>query len=689
MKYDFSAESWLRLAVWWLVKSRTISKLLAQTSSLRRRTEEPTHQNFWDNTISAEQAYADLLKSSWILEEIVLAGTIDGDLTYTHIRRIIKDLANSLDRDLLERRGENSDLPAFDSSIVFKHNLLLLEDFEQAIEAKENVPKAMDDPASSHRWLEVDQDNAGYKYEKVMFRTFVNAQLGSKEGERSKSSNAPYMLLLWTKAGESDLLISLCNHPGTVNLSRNLVAEDLKRLENRDENMPISIDFPSQEAEVKFLDSKEVLDFFDVPRHFFAAMKERNPRPGELSIYQAPLSTYCDSRPQSDHTWQTDGSISSGKSSSCGIRVYESMAKRCWKATRRLVISSAPCSTNPVCVSHWLPLDHIRIIVEGPNVMITWSDCGQLKKVRDGNHGWTYSYNYKPEVPNRRIHLEFENDLEARRLEDCLLFPTEMPPHVSLRVDAPSSFQDARIYRLEDEAEPETQYHAVVLTKREPKGPHMTEIFYVYRDLDWVLKTKNDIPSVVEFSDLHTAFYVSTIPRSTYKLNDTDKTPEFSAVTEVLKSAHVELGCDHDLVKFMQGLTGWRLKFFRLAEKLVLTDTGHLIWNNKEVYKNVGIQLWEKASEEGRPRTQLAIRLDRQVKDRWMTASLFEVGHGSPHTALSFNVELQGLIIQHGIEIDSKEMTATNRGNQGQFSSKKRWKVTMVFQGIDGEWQDI
>ena len=50
-------------------------------------------------------------------------------------------------------------------------------------------------------------------------RRFVNAQVGCKD-ERVKSQNAPYMLILWTRQGECEIFVSLCNQRSTLNLSR-------------------------------------------------------------------------------------------------------------------------------------------------------------------------------------------------------------------------------------------------------------------------------------------------------------------------------------------------------------------------------------------------------------------------------------------------------------------------------------
>lgn len=685
VKSPASVEEWLRLAIWWLVKSRTISDILADNKFERRGTDASQNQNRWYSTVSPEQAHTDLLKSSWILEEVVLARTADEDLSYVSARKMVKDLSASLHNDLLESRNVDRNLESFEGNIPPKYDLHLLESFEQTIEAEESIPSAIDDPESALRWVEIDQDNAGMQHEKVLFRTFVNAQLGSRY-DRSKSPSAPYMLLLWTAANDCDIFVSLCNHRGSVNLSRKLTAADLEKYKAGDDTTLFSIKFPAQEAEIKFLSRHNADGFFTQPLTFFATSEEIKPHSGELAIYQTSLSTYRDSSPRAVQGNGRARTIVSSETSSCGLRVYESMPDECWKTTRRLVVNTPPDSTKPECVSHWLPVDQIKMVVERTKVTVRWSDCGQLKRKELGNCAFQYSYIYKADEPNRKIDLEFGSALEACRFEECLLLPTEIPPQATTKIEIPSDFQDIRIYRLFDVDEPDRQYHSIALSKKNPKGPHMTEIYYVYRDLDWVVRTKNGMASIIDFPSLRTSHYVSTMTGLQYKPNATDPTPEFSDVVEAFKPARFNFGCDHDLKRFMHGLTGWTLKFFRPLSKVHLVGTGHLIKNPKEQYKGVCVQLWEKAAEEGQPRIQLAVRHGEETKDRWITASLFEAHCRSEHSMMSYNVEFQALLLERGVEIDTKHMTATTRGLKEQAVSKRKWKTTLTFEQTERKW---
>ena len=674
-----SLERWLRLAIWWLVKSRIVFHLLAQSEVKRRGTDSSQHQNRWHSTISAEQAYIDLLKSSWILEEIVLTRTSDEEFSYVSVRKMVKDLSASLHTDLREIRSIGQKFGSFASEDILEYDLGLLESFEQTIEAEESIPAAMDDPVSAHRWFEIDQDNAGMQHEKALFRTFVNAQLGSRHN-RSKSPSAPYMLLVWTAADDCDLFVSLCNHRGSVNLSRKLVAEDLKKYNAGDDPTLFSIKFPTQEAEIKFLHHEDAAGFFNQPLIFLAALEKIKARTGELAIYQSSLSTYSDSSPQPLHKDGRAMSIESSETSSCGLRIYESMPDKCWKTTRRLVINTPPDSTKPECVSHWLPADHIKTVVGGTKVMVKWSDCGQLEKEELGNFNFYYAYVYKADEPNRKIELEFGSASEAQDFEKCLLLPTEMPPQAIINTEITSDFQDIRIYRLFDADEPNREYHSIALSKKNPKGPHTTEIYYAYRDVDWILSTKNGMPSIIDFPALQASHYVSNMPRLQFRPNASDPTPDFSDVVSRFEAAHFELSIDDDSKKFFYGLTGWNLIFCRPLTKLHLIETGHLIKNRKEQHKGVLVQLWEKAAEQGQPQIHLAIRLGEEISDRWITASLADARCRSEHSTASYNVEFPALLVKRGVEVDTKHMTASTRsGAKEEPLNKKRWKMTLTF----------
>jgi len=67
------------------------------------------------------------------------------------------------------------------------------------------------------RWIRLHSKDAGNSDETVVFRSFVNARLGS---QRAKSTGAPYLLVISGRVGESDPRITLCDQTGKLYLSR-------------------------------------------------------------------------------------------------------------------------------------------------------------------------------------------------------------------------------------------------------------------------------------------------------------------------------------------------------------------------------------------------------------------------------------------------------------------------------------
>ncbi|KAI4185196.1 MAG: hypothetical protein LQ346_005959 [Caloplaca aetnensis] len=611
-------ESWIRIATWWLLKSQTVFLRSATALPVPSTSKGFQLYNHWEDTTSQDQACADLLKSSWIVEELIRKRKVAGDLTKRQPRKLVIDILKALKTDFYRRQHDKACKPIPDTALLLKQDLSLLESFEQTVEAKESVPRAMDDLTTAHRWITIDKDHGGFENEKVMFRCWVNAQIGQRD-ERSKSSSAPYVLLLWTKAGESEIFISLINQKDTVNLSRKLTAEDLEDWEALgDDATAIELEFPSQPAEINFLARAHFEILLAGPKQFFDAVKGRDPRSGELTIFKAILKSYRNTGVPSTHN-SSDNDTGLKSFESCELRVYEQMNELCWKTVRRLVISSAADSKKLGSVSYWLPLGNVRVQLEDTTVTVRWSDCGHLEKKDQGNYNPYYSYVYHHDQPNQKIILVFNYADDAQRFEDSLLYLTETPPQVLLvgTIENPSTFQETRLYSLFDPDDPDRGYHGVVHVKKSPKTPHYSQVFYIYRDLDFSFP--NQDPTVINFHDVRVPHYISTQHKMLSRPKEKDETaPGFREVTWTKRTLPMAFSCDEDAVNFLGGLTGWKLKFYRQCAKLVLTDTCRFR-KPKTTYKGAEIHLWEKAATEGGQWTQLIARLV-DGDDPWLTA---------------------------------------------------------------------
>lgn len=107
------------------------------------------------------------------------------------------------------------DVPEY--SIIQSQNL----DIWEPLQPEEAAEKGSDSiiGLNNVRWATVDLEDAGDEEEKVFYRTFVNAGIGSKR-LRMRTKGAPYMLLLSAREGESEPKITICNQSGTLCLQR-------------------------------------------------------------------------------------------------------------------------------------------------------------------------------------------------------------------------------------------------------------------------------------------------------------------------------------------------------------------------------------------------------------------------------------------------------------------------------------
>ena len=120
-------------------------------------------------------------------------------------------------------QGINEDFASFDpvdipdKNALYRQNLNIWELLQPEEENFEDEDFSMG--LDNGRWVTVEQEDAGDEDETVLFRTFVNAEIGGKR-YRMKSKGAPYLLLLSTKEGESEPRVTICNQSGTLGMSR-------------------------------------------------------------------------------------------------------------------------------------------------------------------------------------------------------------------------------------------------------------------------------------------------------------------------------------------------------------------------------------------------------------------------------------------------------------------------------------
>ncbi|KAL8847656.1 MAG: hypothetical protein Q9221_007298 [Calogaya cf. arnoldii] len=150
-------ESWIRVATWWLIKSQTVRSCNTTPNHSQKHAFHDYRFHHWENTTSKNQAYVDLLKASWILDELIRERKVAGDLTKAHTRKLVIDLMKALKSDLHHRQRDRSFAEIPETPVLLEQDVSLLESFEQTVEAKENEPRAMDDLTTSQRWITIDK----------------------------------------------------------------------------------------------------------------------------------------------------------------------------------------------------------------------------------------------------------------------------------------------------------------------------------------------------------------------------------------------------------------------------------------------------------------------------------------------------------------------------------------------------
>ncbi|KAL9633738.1 MAG: hypothetical protein Q9204_003270 [Flavoplaca sp. TL-2023a] len=344
-------------------------------------------------------------------------------------------------------------------------------------------------------------------------------------------------------------------------------------------------------------------------------------------------------------------------------------------------------------------MSNVRVQVEDTTVTISWSDCAHLEKKSGGNYNPYYSFVYRPDTPNQKVILLFNDSENAQRFEDCVLYLTETPPQVHLvnKLGSTSAFQETRIYSLYDQDDPDRGYHGIVYAKKSPKTYHFSQICYIYRDLDFSFLNQN--ASEIELQNVRAPQYISSRHKMLSRPKDSDPPPVFREVTSVFRPVQLTFSTDDDAVQFLSGLTGWRLKFYKQCAKLVATDTSHF-HKPKKTYKNAEISLWEKSASEVGSLTQLLVRLPEMDRP-WITAMrtllwhlagesdlltiyLVESSGGGLGLPSGGVAELRNLVIQQGKDLDTKYMKA----NSEETNSKHCWKFTITFK-IAGDSNDF
>ncbi|KAI4105822.1 MAG: hypothetical protein LQ345_007213 [Seirophora villosa] len=603
-----SAKDWLRVATWWLLKARFNIRDVESCS--------PTVSDFIQvsgvASGSANQAYVDLLKSSWILRTIILDETNISSLMTDENRQLVYNLSDGINESFSKMQPPDGHR----RQALVEQNI----DIWELLQPEEETfhEDGLLAGLNNQRWITVEKDDGGEEEETVLYRTFVNAAIGCKRC-RIKSRGAPYMLILSTKAGESQPKVTICNQIGTMSMTRDFTPDDLQNenalrsptngdIENK-EGLPLN--FAQMNVTVAFTNQEDQQGFMNLPRRYFNAVKRREPRQLEKAtealLFDRSVETFEQLKPLTLKPVDPQQHFRS-----CNLRILETTCKEGWRTTRRLVVSSSACEKQPWYAEFFLPLSNVSISREGTarSAIVKWSDClHERSDTTDGNYNRIYNYVYDENDPNRAISLLFRTSADAADFENTVLKLSTSP------VMSWSNGHDSRhVYNISN-TEPPKNYKGILVTHTR-LGWKYSELFHMYRDTDYIY---DHTPIRVRFPKIQYTHYLSSHFDKAYK-PDHATPPHFSHCDKRIETATVDLESEQLAFKFMSALTpGHELIFSRRATSLATKRKAPRKWRASKGGP-AEVQLWRKNHDYGTETTRL-LMLARWTEEEEGTAT--------------------------------------------------------------------
>ncbi|PYH49174.1 uncharacterized protein BP01DRAFT_400450 [Aspergillus saccharolyticus JOP 1030-1] len=604
---NLTTSGWLHIAVWWLLKARAVLANADEPSLATRGNVSPSTLS-WS---SSYQSYLDLLKASYILYDVVLRTGDSQELFLDENRKMVSDLSNGIREDFSQFRAV--DVP--DYAAIHSHNHDILETIQPEEITGDIDPRS---GLGDVRYTTVEIEDAGNEDEHVVFRTFVNAGIGSKK-LRMRTKGAPYMLLLSSKAGESEPKISLCNQMGTLFLQRDFAPADLTQLvQISDASLeglpvakstePVTLMFGGTSVSISFQYLPDLVQFISVPKAYFDAVWPREP----VSSDEITETVIFKGSAEVLEQLKAPSMVAMSPAvvyRSCEVRVLERSYKEAWRSIRRIVISSSVADKNPMCIDWFMPLSWVQIHRNKGTrqALLKWSDTGQERSDKtDGNYNPLFSNVYDEKNPNIGISIEWPTEQAAEEFEQAILSLNGKP------IFSWSQTQSSgHIYDNADDTPEQKKYKSIIVCQSH-MGWRTCGVYYVYRDTDYIYEHAN---RRVRFPHIFHTHYISTHVDQLYRA---ETQVRYSHSEKTMRSVTICFDEELTLQGFMSSLaSSHELVFSRRATSL--TTKGKLFFGLKKSSKGDSeVQLWRNEEH-----LRLAARWkNEQVADRWLTMGL-------------------------------------------------------------------
>ena len=664
-----NAKDWLRVATWWLLKARFNTRIGEDPHSYKLRGSFSVSS---EGKSAINQAYVDLLKASWILYTKILQDDNVSSLMTDENRKLFYNLSDGISEDFSD--FQPVDAPERDTLLDQNYNIWeLLQSEEETYDDEDLLPGL-----ENGRWITVEQDDAGEEDEQVIFRTFVDAAIGSKK-YRMKSRGAPYMLLLSTKEGESEPKVTLCNQSGTLSRTRDFTIEDLQDKDvsmspfsgsNISPREAIPLNFGRMNITVAFTNEEDLQNFMYIPKAYFDAVARREPRQlakaTETLLFSRSVEVFEQLKASTMKPMSPRQQFQS-----CDLRVLETTCKEGWRTTRRLVISSSAGEKKPWCTELFLPLSRVQVRRDGiaRQCMIKWSDCTHEKSDRtDGNYNKIHTYVYDDSNPNIALSLLFRNSQDATDFE-CTVLQLSLPPIFSW-----SSGPDARhVYSVSDTEPSPKNYKALMLTHTRFDWKY-AELYYMYRDTDF--QYDHSILRV-RFALVYYTDYLSTHVDKLYK-PPWNEPPHFSHCEKKVGHTLIDFDDESIAMRFMSSLTSAYSLIFSRRAHYITTKPPSRFTGTKSNKGTAEVQLWLKGNS-----VRLISRWDDKVEDKWLSMAVPR--DGLEHKRDSNRANLPKVEYDRGRKIDMANLVARDSRVKKEEQLRKIGPVTIAFESVRGK----
>ncbi|KAF8253280.1 hypothetical protein K440DRAFT_657279 [Wilcoxina mikolae CBS 423.85] len=397
---------WLRKAAWWILKSRKIRSLYQDGSSADQA---------WLKTW-LPQAHLDLWKASWLVYGIVIKNK---EVPVSEDRMLLEDLLKDIKKDfafLHSLSDAERQLYDFSSDLTAQvtYNYSLQEGLAE-FELNYGDPMDVDPTLRADRWYTLRNYGTPGIQERVLFRTFVRATISSECSTDDDYDDPWYMLVLWMMEGE-------------------VTEDDLQPAFDGDENsLWRNISFPGYPVKIRFLNQKDRKKLWEVRKLYFQNVWDsQRLRDGEEEIFRSTVQV-------KDHHYQHLDSLTNPQLPiTCELRIYETAGDQGWNSTRRALLAGTGNTSDRTglklwCISYFMPLSRVRLMVDGRYMTIRWSDCWyreatkpekkSIEKKEAGSENFPPRelYRYNPSKPNIRLDITLETPEEAQNLRSTIL----------------------------------------------------------------------------------------------------------------------------------------------------------------------------------------------------------------------------------------------------------------------------